>query len=178
MFPWESFWQPLVKISASPKDLVWLISAPHLSYCLLAICWNLPPDLEEPSFHLLGLDWAKSKKEQRVERKHKQSMLAEKCHQAQRNIVITDMRGYAGKGECNTLHFLFLFLILTQRYIYWFQRERKGRGEGERETERERERCKRNRNTDRLPPARAPTGGQTHNPGMCPDWESNLWPLG
>ena len=23
-----------------------------------------------------------------------------------------------------------------------------------------------------------PTGDLAHNPGMCPDWESNQWPLG
>ena len=24
----------------------------------------------------------------------------------------------------------------------------------------------------------SPTGDLTHNPGMCPDWESNQWPFG
>ena len=28
-------------------------------------------------------------------------------------------------------------------------------------------------NIDQLPPVRAPTGDQSHNLGMCPDWESN-----
>ena len=29
-----------------------------------------------------------------------------------------------------------------------------------------------------LPLAHAPTGNHTHNPDMCPDWESNQQPLG
>ena len=39
----------------------------------------------------------------------------------------------------------------------------------EREREREKE-----RNMDWLPLIRAPTRDQTRNPGVCPDWESNL----
>ena len=35
--------------------------------------------------------------------------------------------------------------------------------------------CKRNIN--QLPFAKVPTGDQGHNPGMCPDWESNQQPL-
>ena len=31
--------------------------------------------------------------------------------------------------------------------------------------------------SDQLPPVCAPTGDWTHNPGMCPDWESNPWPF-
>ena len=30
---------------------------------------------------------------------------------------------------------------------------------------------------DRLPPTHTPTGDRTCNPGMRPDWESNLLPL-
>ena len=33
------------------------------------------------------------------------------------------------------------------------------------------------RNTDRLPLVPTLTGSQTHNPGMCHDWESNLQPF-
>ena len=35
----------------------------------------------------------------------------------------------------------------------------------------------RERNIDRLPLAHAPTGDQTHNPGLCPDWKLNWQPF-
>ena len=52
-----------------------------------------------------------------------------------------------------TALFLFCFLIFTQWYVYWLERER---------------------NVNRLLSTDSPTGGWIHNPGMCPDWESNL----
>lgn len=66
-----SFWQLLIKILASLKDLVLLIITPHQCCCLLDIGWKLPPDLGAPSFYLLGLGWAKSEKKWKVDRKHK-----------------------------------------------------------------------------------------------------------
>ena len=36
---------------------------------------------------------------------------------------------------------------------------------------------RRERDINCLPPVRALTGDQTHNPGMCPDWEFNLCPF-
>ena len=60
-------------------------------------------------------------------------------------------------GGERSLNFFFLSLTVE-------------RGEGR---EKERERIIDVRNIDRLPLAHSPTGDQTHNPGMCPDWESN-----
>ena len=44
----------------------------------------------------------------------------------------------------------------------------------ERREEREK---KRERNINLLPLEHAQTGDRTHNPGMCPDWESSQWPF-
>ena len=51
-------------------------------------------------------------------------------------------------------------------FIYLFLERRKGRGKGK-ENEKER-----NINVW-LPVMSSPTGDLDHNPGMCPDWESN-----
>ena len=50
----------------------------------------------------------------------------------------------------------------------------------ERETEGEkgREISMSERNINWLPPVCTPTGDQTHNLGMCPDWGLNLQPFG
>ena len=52
-------------------------------------------------------------------------------------------------------------------FIYLFFRER-GREE---ERERKKHQCVVASHT-------SPTGDLAHNPGMCPDWESNQWPFG
>ena len=46
----------------------------------------------------------------------------------------------------------------------------------ERKGEREEEASVCERNISWLPPA-CPTGVEPQDPGMFPDWESNLWPL-
>ena len=43
-----------------------------------------------------------------------------------------------------------------------------------REKEKERNIDRREKNINQLPLMQTPTGDQTDNPGMCPDWESNL----
>ena len=45
-----------------------------------------------------------------------------------------------------------------------------------RQKEKERERD-RQTDIDQLPPVCAPMGGQTHNLGMCPEWELNPQPF-
>ena len=60
-----------------------------------------------------------------------------------------------------------IFLIFKNMLFIYFWREG-------REIEKERE-----RNINMwLPLACPPTGDLAHNPGMCPDWESNLRPFG
>ena len=60
--------------------------------------------------------------------------------------------------------------LLTWGCIYWFL-EREDR------VGRERERHRWERNMDQLPPLRAPTGDQTCNLVMCPDWGLNPRPF-
>ena len=78
---------------------------------------------------------------------------------------------------------IYIFLILTQgHFSLLLEKEGKGKRKGKRET------SMRERSIDRLPPICSPTGctawpksgigDQTHNLGMCPDWESNLQPFG
>ena len=59
--------------------------------------------------------------------------------------------------------------FIERFYVFIFRK--KGR-EGERETSM----CK--RNSDWLPPTRPLLGNLAHNPGMCPDQESNLQRFG
>ena len=59
-----------------------------------------------------------------------------------------------------------LFLFFKILFIYFLER-----GEGKEE--------ERERNISvRLPLMSPPTRDLAHNPGMCPDWESNLQPFG
>ena len=77
------------------------------------------------------------------------------------NLGLSDVSSRLDSGYTS------FFLIF---FFYWFQRERKwGRKCG-------RETSMWERNIDRLPLTRTPSGTRTCNPGMCPDWESNLWP--
>ena len=64
-----------------------------------------------------------------------------------------------------TLHII-AFIIFNDFYLFIF---REGGREGEREEERHQ--CV-------VATHVAPTGELAHNPGMCPDWESNRQPLG
>ena len=77
---------------------------------------------------------------------------------------------------CNILqndwcYFLFLKIFTIYLFIYLFTYLFLDRGEG-REKERER-----NINVW-LPLNIPPAGDLAYNPGNCPDWESNWWPLG
>ena len=66
--------------------------------------------------------------------------------------------------------FLFVF-ILTQGHAIDFR-------ERGREEKRGRETQMQERNIDQLPLLQTLSRDWTHNPGMCPDWEWNLWPSG
>ena len=67
----------------------------------------------------------------------------------------------------NTFGFFTLFFKRFHFYLFIFRE-----GKGERKKERER-----NINVW-LPLTWLPTGALAHNPGLCPDWESNQWPFG
>ena len=63
---------------------------------------------------------------------------------------------------------IFCFSILFLKDFYSFIFRQRGR---EREREGEKHQC--------VVASHTPsTGDLAHNPGMCPDWESNLWPFG
>ena len=57
--------------------------------------------------------------------------------------------------------------IFIKYYIYFIfrQRRRKGEKEGEKYQR-------------AIASCTSPTGDLAHHPGMCPDWELNLWPFG
>ena len=62
-------------------------------------------------------------------------------------------------------------IIYILKILFIFQKKRKGGGKKGRET------LKCERDIDRLPLICAPTRERTHNPGMCPDQESNQRPF-
>ena len=61
--------------------------------------------------------------------------------------------------------YLFIIFPFFKRFYLFIFRERR---EGERKVEKHQ--CMVTSNT-------RPTGDLAHNPGMCPDWELNLWPF-
>ena len=68
---------------------------------------------------------------------------------------------------------MIIVIILNPHMRIWsLILERKGGRAGERET------SVSEGDIDRLPLIDSPTGGRTCNPGMCPDWGSNLQPFG
>ena len=68
----------------------------------------------------------------------------------------------------------FIWKILFKKYIIYLFLER---GEG-REKERERNFSVQEKQCPLVASHMPPTGDLAHNPGMCPDWESNQWPFG
>ena len=62
-----------------------------------------------------------------------------------------------------------VFFFFNKDFIYLFIYFRERRMEGEREGEKHQ--CV---VVSHVPP----TGDLAHDPGMCPDWESNRWPFG
>ena len=76
---------------------------------------------------------------------------------------------YGNAGEKRKFIHSHQFLKIFIYFYFWFKREGK-------EKERE-ETSMWERNIDWLPSVHAPSGHQTCNPGMCPDWESNQWPF-
>lgn len=75
--PGYSFWQFLIKISASPKDLVWLRSTSQHCPCLLHLGSNLPSGQRARIFHVLGGGPARKDKGHKAERKCRYSARAE-----------------------------------------------------------------------------------------------------
>ena len=71
----------------------------------------------------------------------------------------------AMRGKCVTIIFLRLF-------TYSFLEREEGR-----ERKKGRETSMWERNIHRFPLERTLNRDQAHNPGMCPDWESNRWPF-
>ena len=63
---------------------------------------------------------------------------------------------------------MLLFFLLKKYFIYLFIFRERGR-EGEREGE---------KHQWMVASQASPTGDLTHNPGVCPDWESNRRPFG
>ena len=60
---------------------------------------------------------------------------------------------------------IFFSLLKICIYLFIFRERREGEREGEKHQ------CM---GASHMPP----TGDLAHNPGMCPDWESNQWPFG
>ena len=84
-------------------------------------------------------------------------------HLPVRNSLRSSDKTKRGTALVHQLCYPLIYFYFEKNFIhlYWFQRKKYW--------------CE--RNIDRLPPAQAPTADQTHNPGMCPDWESNPQPF-
>ena len=74
-----------------------------------------------------------------------------------------------GTNECPSLSFQYIEsegrLLFLRFYLFLEGREGKGRRKGEKHQ------CV-------VASCAPPTGDLVCNPGMCPDWESNQWPIG
>ena len=59
---------------------------------------------------------------------------------------------------------LYTYIFFKDLFIYFGERGKEGERQGEKHGS--------------VASLTAPTGDLAHNPGLCPDWESNWWPFG
>ena len=73
-------------------------------------------------------------------------------------------------GSCCSFCF-WILIIFFKKILFIYFRERGRDGERERNIDVQKK-------YQLVASCTPPTGNQAHNPGMCPDWESNQWPFG